>query len=725
MGCSEYSLGAAYTKKLSETDEQKITRYRRVTEAAQGGLDLNGNGVVENGLNGAPLNPIKYAMLDQALQSIDRTDEKRRTFMGTVQLRPNDHWDFLADGFYSKLDLIAPSYDDLMRFGIGLKPGGPVVPSSIVLNQRTGNSSRVGDNGSPVNMIESGEFQGVDERGDGRVELRNGDLTSLSLGSDFHADSWKVATQVGFSRATQTRSTPLLEDTRVNANPESDIIYDLTKNPDLVSFSRGGNDNAARLDPATFSLLGFNGEWGRRRVDEQKDVTVDVDKGVKWGWLDSLKFGGRVAETTVTEDNRQISATPAQLSALWGNTPNLFLMQVHPSTGQFLDAAGPTAGLFPQSWLVNNPLAFLNAYGAKAIEAVSTITNDPSGQTDVTERTGALYVRADLGETGEKFSGNVGVRVVRTQQISVGVSPDLTGITFAPQAGSVTRVPSAAPITVNRHYIDVLPSLNLKYDLSDDLVLRFAASRTMSRPSLLQISPSVTASGATQTLTENNPHLNPFRSNNFDLTGEWYFAPGGLLAATVFYKDIVSLVVQQQSLIPLTITQINGDGSRQPLNQTWTLNSLVNGPGTSVQGVELAYQRNLDFLPGPLDGFGVLANYTYMRNNGKQPLQGASKNNYTASLYYEKKRFGGRVSYTYRGRFYVTTEGNTQDQVIEQPFGSLDANLTFTLGDHVSLVLEATNILQDTDRIRFEPINLTADYVDNGRRILVGARGSF
>jgi TonB-dependent receptor len=151
----------------------------------------------------------------------------------------------------------------------------------------------------------------------------------------------------------------------------------------------------------------------------------------------------------------------------------------------------------------------------------------------------------------------------------------------------------------------------------------------------------------------------------------------------------------------------------------------VNGPGTSVQGVELAYQRNLDFLPGPLDGFGVLTNYTYMRNNGNQPLQGASKNNYTASLYYEKKRFGGRVSYTYRGRFYVTTEGNTQDQVIEQPFGSLDANLTFTLGDHVSLVLEATNILQDTDRIRFEPINLADDYIDNGRRILVGARGSF
>jgi iron complex outermembrane receptor protein len=307
----------------------------------------------------------------------------------------------------------------------------------------------------------------------------------------------------------------------------------------------------------------------------------------------------------------------------------------------------------------------------------------------------------------------------------VGVSPDLTGITFEPQAGSVTRVPAGMPITVDRHYIDVLPSLNLKYALTNDLLLRFAASRTMSRPTLLQISPSVTASGATQTLTTNNPYLNPFRSNNFDLTGEWYFARGGLLAATLFYKDIVSVVAPVQTTIPLTITQINADGTRQPLNQTWTLSSLTNGPGTKVHGVELSYQQNFDFLPWPLDGFGVLTNYTYMQKNGSQPLQGASKNNYTAQLFYEKARFGGRLSYTYRGSFYVNTEGTTQDLMIQQPFGSLDANMTFALGDHVSLVLEATNILQDTDRIRFEPINLTADYVDNGRRILIGARASF
>jgi iron complex outermembrane receptor protein len=332
-------------------------------------------------------------------------------------------------------------------------------------------------------------------------------------------------------------------------------------------------------------------------------------------------------------------------------------------------------------------------------------------------------MRANLFNGG-KLSGNIGVRAVYTQQKSVGVAPDLTAITFDTQ-GSITRVPAAAPLTIDRNYTDILPSLNLKYDLTDDVALRFAASRTMSRPNLAQISPSVSAAGNTQTLTANNPELEPFRANNFDLSAEWYFTRGGLLAGTVFYKDIVSLVERQQTQIPLTITQINNDGSRTPLNQLWTLSQLVNGKGTAVGGLEASYQQNFDFLPAPFDGFGVLTNYTYMDTHGGNPLQGASKNNYTASMYYEKGWFGGRLSYTWRDDFYNGVEANTQDDRIQQAFGTLDANVTFNFNDHVSAVVEATNILEEADQERFMPIDMTAFYTDNGRRILVGLRGSF
>jgi iron complex outermembrane receptor protein len=315
---------------------------------------------------------------------------------------------------------------------------------------------------------------------------------------------------------------------------------------------------------------------------------------------------------------------------------------------------------------------------------------------------------------------------VRTNQISKGVLPDLNNITFIPTQGSVTQVPSAGPVTVDRTYNDVLPSLNLKYGLTEAIVLRLAASRTMSRPTLTQLSPTVSASGANSTLTANNPYLDPFRSNNYDVSAEWYFSQGGLLSTTVFYKDIVSQVIPVSSLIPLTITQQNPDGSTVKRQQTWTSSSLVNGPGIGVTGAEFSYQQNFDFLPKPFDGFGFLGNYTYLQSHGGTlPLVGASKNNYTASIYYEKGWFGGRVTYTYRGKYYTSTEGNTRDDVWEQPFGTLDANVTFGIGDHVSLVFEATNILQDTNRSRFEPIDLINDSFDNGRRILAGVRATF
>jgi iron complex outermembrane receptor protein len=506
----------------------------------------------------------------------------------------------------------------------------------------------------------------------------------------------------------------------------ADVAYNLQTNSDLVSYHYLNGDDAARMNPATYTLLSLNGEWGQHRRDEQSNASIDIDKGIDWGWLDSVKIGARYTLRSVYQDNLRIQATSTQLAPLWnGGTPQLFLVPVHPSSGEFLNAAGSTAGLFPQTWLANDPFAFINHYGAQRIESLSTITNDATGIYDVREHDSSAYFRVNIGSPGGRLTGNFGVRVVHTGQLSRGVAPDLNNITFQPQAGSITTVPGAGPLTVDRSYNDVLPSLNLKLDVTDQFLMRLAASRTMSRPTLTQLSPTVTASGPAQTITANNPYLAPFRSNNLDLTGEWYFAKGGLLGTTLFYKNLVSLIVQQQTQLPLTITQINGDGSRQPVQQVWTESSLVNGHGISVDGAEFSYQQNFDFLPSPLDGLGALFNYTWLESHGSTPLQGASKNNYTAQIYYDKGRFGGQLAYTYRGRFYVATEGNTQDRVIQQPFGTLDANLTFKVTGHISLLVEATNLLDDTDRQRYEPINLIDTYIDNGRRVLVGARGTF
>lgn len=463
------ALGVAYTERLTETHEQRITRYRRATESAQGGLDLNGNGTVEDGQPPGPnqpprpLNTTPYAMLDSSFHTIFREDRKRTTAIGTMQFKPSDKWEFVAEGFYGKVDLFSPRYTDLLRVGIGLQPGGPVVPSSIVLDQLPGNDSAVGDRGLPVNTVMAGGFEGVDQRADGRTEEREGDLLSTALSGTFTGETLTITTELGYSVAKQTRSDPLLENQR-----RATLFYDLRTNSDQVSYSFAPADETARLNPSSFTLLGFNGEWGRKREDEQTDLAVDVKQDMSWWWVDELQYGGKYTIRENYENNRRIMATAPQIRQLFGGGPDqLFLREVRPSSGEFLDADGGTSGLFHQSWLVNDPFAFINAYGRKAIEAVSTITNDPTGINDVEENVSALYVRANLLHPGGKLSGNIGVRAVYTEQKSVGVAPDLTAITFD-QQGSVTRVPAAAPLTIERNYTDILPSLNLKYDLTDD-----------------------------------------------------------------------------------------------------------------------------------------------------------------------------------------------------------------------------------------------------------------
>lgn len=106
-------------------------------------------------------------------------------------------------------------------------------------------------------------------------------------------------------------------------------------------------------------------------------------------------------------------------------------------------------------------------------------------------------------------------------------------------------------------------------------------------------------------------------------------------------------------------------------------------------------------------------------------MQGASRNNYTASIYYEKGWLGTRLTYTYRDDFYSGIDGNSQDERIEQAFGTLDGTLTVNFSESFSAVLEATNILDETSRLRFMPIDVAHFDTDFGRRVLLGVRASF
>ena len=175
--------------------------------------------------------------------------------------------------------------------------------------------------------------------------------------------------------------------------------------------------------------------------------------------------------------------------------------------------------------------------------------------------------------------------------------------------------------TVGDRWDDWLRSLNLAWDLTDSVVLRFGAAKTMARPTLSNLSPSVSG-GPTSFLDEDryysinlgNPKLDPFRSTNYDLSAEWYFQEGALLSAAVFYKDIETYV--QRTRLLTTWGDMGYSLDLLPAgfspNTLFNVQSYFNTPGGPLKGYELIYQQPFSFLLGFWKNCGIQLNYTHV-----------------------------------------------------------------------------------------------------------------
>ena len=145
---------------------------------------------------------------------------------------------------------------------------------------------------------------------------------------------------------------------------------------------------------------------------------------------------------------------------------------------------------------------------------------------------GQASLKGALGSTGA-WSAVAGLRVVRTDE-------DLEG-NLSQDTNNDGRL-DYSPVMIDTTTTDLLPSLNTKLSFADGWVGRFSYSRTLTRPNFTDLNPGVSLSTVVSnttglTGTGGNPNLQPVKSNNFDLSGEWYFAKDGFVTATGFYRD--------------------------------------------------------------------------------------------------------------------------------------------------------------------------------------------
>jgi TonB-dependent receptor len=388
----------------------------------------------------------------------------------------------------------------------------------------------------------------------------------------------------------------------------------------------------------------------------------------------------------------------------------------------------------------------------------------PNEINDVSEDTRALYVQLNFGHefaNGRSLSGNVGVRYVRTESDSAGfvAFPVGTGLTTEvqcaeqaanPQPGQ-TLAPFCAlspaerqrvrnfangavvPQVTSKTYDNYLPSLNLKYNLTDDQIVRFGYSQAISRPEMGLLRNYLTQpENEPVPLDPNNPdgqdvfsgyrgesgnpELEPMRSRQYDLSWEWYFSRVGTLTIAGFYKELNDVIT-------------NGFRDQTYTNNGETFTLQVRGPVNSdstgrIKGVEFAYQQFYDFLPGLWSGFGVQANYSYIDSSGVEqsnlstddpngpgvnepvvdtsllPLVGLSKHNANFALIFEKGPVSTRLAYNWRSEFLLTTRDVIVPfaPIMNEDTGQLDGSFFYTVNDNVKVGIQGVNLLNEVTK---------------------------
>lgn len=238
-----------------------------------------------------------------------------------------------------------------------------------------------------------------------------------------------------------------------------------------------------------------------------------------------------------------------------------------------------------------------------------------------------------------------------------------------------------------KDYLAVLPMLHFKYAINDKTNLRFAATRTFSRPNFGDLTPGGTYIEADNEFKGGNPNLNPTYSINLDLMGEYYFSNVGILSGGVFYKSITDPIFQDSF-----IGNYNGINGVQ-------FSAPNNGKAAWLGGIELGINRRFDFLPGFLQYFGTQLNATFMTSEMEKPsgrkvkLPYQAKELYNIQLFFEKGGFNARLAYNHKGNFAVEYAEEDLYDLYYGKYSNLDFGTSYQISKHFTVFADVNNIL--------------------------------
>jgi TonB-dependent receptor len=364
------------------------------------------------------------------------------------------------------------------------------------------------------------------------------------------------------------------------------------------------------------------------------------------------------------------------------------------------------------------------------------LMRDPGSVQDIRERTLGAFVRASIDTeiSSMPFKLSMGVREERTDITSKGLSRQLTALTPTPSDPTLfTTSFTLDPVTVSTDssYSFMLPSMDMKLEVTDAFHLRFDASRTLTRPQINFLTPVLTYGSLPRegslTASGGNPDLKPFLSDNFDFAAEWYYQQNSYAAIDFFVKDVTNFSVQGTSRQTVPVT----DPSTGK-NAIYTVSQRVNGPKATVDGVELAWQHVFGDT-----GFGFNANVTLVDTNKPYDKEDTSSSGFaitglanSANLvgFYDKNGFEARVAANWRDEYLLQFGQNQNNSLFgtEPTFVNsslqVDVSTSYQLTEQLNVYFEALNVTNETMSTHGRYDNQMLDVFSYGRRYALGVR---
>ncbi len=626
-----------------------------------------------------------------------KQERERKAMNAEFQFRPAPRLELNVNAFWSRFgaDNINQNYLAWASNALG---GGGTLTNAVM----EGDTAVAGTIASAANGTQGRGvvFDAIDRKAFAKTWY--GDID----GTFTPNDTWIAHFDVGHTKADgDTDAQPFVE-----FGAPATFSYDLRGSSPQVHFLNINPNNPAQMEFDFASLHHITND------DKETYAYADAEKVLNSGLWKSIKFGVKY-----TDHDRQTDF----MATTYGG---FFLPLAATGCGGPCTAAAFAAGLTPGDFLdgiaASGTLSSYWSVDRSRVEEIlfnsfngARIPNPPE-VFSVEEKVAGGFAMANL--KGNKWKSNVGLRIVRTDQTSTG---NIVG-----GAGEIQNAfGNFTHVTADRSYTDYLPSVNFSRDLSDQLVLRLAAARTMARPDFTDVSPRVTLNPGALTGQGGDPNVDPFRANQADVSLEWYHGENEIFSGALFYKDIESFItdkpVQQAHLIQTNTPNLSlctaAFTTEFPNRYScqFTINQRVNGGGGQVMGLEL---NALQKLGG---GFGVQANYTYSDAQADEAgleIPGNSKHSGNVVGFFENDRLAARLAYSYRSEFFVTFDRSTR--LNQDSLKSLDASFALNILRGLTFTVDGVNLTNEkivqfaSDRFRPRAV------YDNGRYYFIGFR---